>query len=155
MAFWNSHDLSLERWRTKFEELATQENAVLEGLRPQQAQRLKQIAWQEGGASAFSDPELLEALRLTDEQKKTIRTIQDEARRAMWVGPRPGWPRPEDWKKAAESWKNARDQALDVLTADQKAMWTELTGEPFKGAIRSPFPSSFGLRPSPWIPKKY
>src|SRR5262249_13791938 len=30
-AFWDSHDLSLERWRTKFAELAEKENAVLEG----------------------------------------------------------------------------------------------------------------------------
>jgi serine/threonine protein kinase len=153
-AFWDSPDLSLQRWRTKFEALAAQEKAVLEGLGPEQAQRLKQIAWQEGGASAFSDPELLEALGLTKEQKDKIRAIQDEARRTLWVGPRSGGPRPEDWKKAADSWTKARDQVVAVLTADQKARWKELTGEPFKGEIRLPFPSSFGLRPSPWSHKK-
>jgi serine/threonine protein kinase len=153
-AFWNSPDLSLERWRTKFEELAAQEKDVLDGLRPEQARRLKQIAWQEGGASAFGDPELVEALRLDEEQKEKVKAIQDEARRAAWVGPRPGGPRPEDWKKAADSWRTARDQALAVLTPDQEAKWKELTGEPFKGEIRLPFPSSFGLRPSPWVPRK-
>ena len=154
-AFWDSPDLSLERWRSKFEELAAREKAVLEGLRPEQARRLKQIAWQEGGASAFGDPELIEALGLTEEQKESIRVIRDEARRAGWVGPRPGGPRPEDWKKAADSWRNARDRVLAVLTADQEARWRELTGEPFKGEIRLLFPSSFGLRPSPWIPRKH
>jgi hypothetical protein len=153
-AFWENPDLSLERWRSKFEELAAQENAVLEGLRPEQGRRLRQIAWQEGGASAFSDPELLEALRLGEEQKERIRAIQHEARRPLWPGPRPGGPLPKDWKKAADSWRNARDQVLDVLTADQKERWKELTGEPFKGEIRLLFPSSFGLRPSPLIPKK-
>jgi eukaryotic-like serine/threonine-protein kinase len=153
-AFWDSPNLSLERWRSKFEELAAQEKAVLEGLRTEQARRLKQIAWQEGGASAFSDPELLEALRLTEEQKESIRAIQDEARRTNWVGPRPGGPQPEDWKKAADSWKKSRDQVLAVLTADQETRWKELTGEPFKGEIRTLFPSSFGLRPNPWVPRK-
>jgi serine/threonine protein kinase len=153
-AFWNSPDQSLERWRAKFEELAAQEKAVLEGLSPEQARRLKQIAWQEGGASAFGDPELLEALQLTEEQGERIRAIRDEARRAAWVFPRPGGPRPEDWKKAADSWRTARDQALAVLTADQEARWKELTGEPFKGEIRLPFPSSFGLRPNPSAPRK-
>jgi serine/threonine protein kinase len=153
MAFWDSPNLSLERWRTKFEELAAREKAVLEGLDREQARRLKQIAWQEGGASAFGDPELLEALRLTDEQKEKIRAVRDEARRTMRVGLRPGGPRLEDWKKAEGDWRNARDQVLAVLTADQKVMWKELTGEPFKGEIRLPFPSSVGLRPSPWGPK--
>src|SRR5207253_4066195 len=115
---------------------------------------LKQIAWQEGGASAFSDDELLEALQLTEEQKERIRATQEEARRTMLFGPRPRGPRPEDWKKAADSWKNARDKVLAVLTAEQKATWEELIGEPFKGEIRLLFPSSSGLRPSPWIPKK-
>jgi hypothetical protein len=160
-AFWDSPNLSLERWRSKFEELAAQEKAVLEGLRTEQALRLKQIAWQEGGASAFSDPELLEALQLTEEQKQNVRAIQDEARhhalgRGMEAASqrRPGGPQPEDWKKAADSWRIARDQVLAVLTADQKARWKELTGEPFKGEIRTLFPSSFGLRPSPWVPRK-
>jgi serine/threonine protein kinase len=153
-AFWDSPDLSLERWRTKFEELAARENVVLKSLAPEQARRLKQIAWQEGGASAFSDPELLEALGVTENQKEQIRAIQDQSRRNMRVGPRPGGPRPEDWKKAADSWKNAREQVLGVLTADQTAAWQELTGEPFQGEIRLPFPSGFGLRPIPWSPKK-
>jgi serine/threonine protein kinase len=153
-AFWDSPDVSLERWRAKFEELAAQEKAVLEGLRPEQARRLKQIAWQEGGASAFGDPELLEALGLTEEQGERIRAIRDEARRAAWVLPRPGGPRPEDWKKAADSWKAAHDRVMAVLTAEQEARWKELTGEPFKGEIRLPFPSSFGLRPGPGASKK-
>ncbi len=152
-AFWDSRDQSLERWRTKFEALAAQEKAVLEGLRPEQALRLKQIAWQEGGASAFSDPELLRALEITDEQKQTIRAIQDEARRALLTGHRPG-PHPEDWKRAADSWRKARDRVLDLLTDEQKTLWQDLIGEPFKGEIRLPFPSSAGLRPSPWSPKR-
>jgi serine/threonine protein kinase len=153
-AFWDSRDLSLERWRRKFEDLAAREKAVLEGLRTEQARRLKQIAWQEGGASAFSDAELQEVLQLSEDQKGKIRAIQDEARRTGWIGPRPGGPRPEDWKKAADTWTNARDQVLAVLTPDQLARWQELTGEPFEGEIRLLFPSSFGLRPSPWVPGK-
>jgi serine/threonine protein kinase len=153
-AFWESPDVSLERWRTKFEELAAQEKAVLEGLRPEQARRLKQIAWQEGGASAFSDPELLDALQLDEEQREKIRAIQDEARRATWFAPRPGGPRPEDWKKAEDAWRDSRDKVLAVLKADQEALWMELTGEPFKGEIRLPFPSGYGLRPIPWVPRK-
>jgi tetratricopeptide (TPR) repeat protein len=153
-AFWESPNLSLEHWRIKFEELAGQEKAVLEGVRPEQARRLKQIAWQEAGAGAFNDPELVEALGLDEDQKERMRAIQDEARRAVWVGPRPGGPRPEDWKKAADAWRHAREEAWAVLTADQKAKWKEMTGETFRGEIRLPFPSSFGLRPTPGNPKK-
>src|SRR5579871_315542 len=153
-AFWDNPNLSLERWRTKFEELAAQEEAVLKSLQPQQAKRLKQIAWQEGGASAFSDGELQEALQLNGEQLRRIEAIQAEARRSMLFIPGPRGPRSEDWRKAADSWRNARDKVLAVLTADQNEIWEELIGEPFRGQIRLLFPSSFGLRPSPWMPKK-
>jgi hypothetical protein len=156
LAFLESRELSLTRWYAKFEELAAEEKAVVEGLSPEQARRLKQIAWQEGGASAFGDPELAEALGLTDDQKEQIRTIQGEALRALVRsgGHRQGPPRPEDWKKAEEAWRTARDQVVGLLTADQKAKWKELKGEPFRGEIRTPFPGSFGLRPHPWGPKK-
>jgi serine/threonine protein kinase len=153
-AFWDSPNASLERWRGKFEELAAQEDAVLAGLHPDQARRLKQIAWQKGGVSAFGDLELTEALQLTPEQKKSIRAIQEQARRAAWIAPRPGGSRPEDWKKAADAWRKSREQALAVLSPDQEAIWQELIGEPFKREIRLFSPNSFGLRSSPWIPKK-
>src|SRR5262249_5054659 len=133
-ALLESRELSLDRMRSKFEELAAQEKAVMDGLTPAQFRRLKQIAWQESGASAFSDPELVEALELTDTQKNQIRLIQSEAvRSARGIGHRPGGSRPEDWKKAEELWRKARDQAMAVLTEEQQVMWEELTGEPLKG----------------------
>ena len=153
-AFWDSPNLSLERWRTKFEELAAEEKAVLDGLQPLQARRLQQIAWQEGGASAFSDPELLEALQITEPQKERIRAIQDHARRGLWLGPRPLGPRPEDWKKTLEVWRSARDQVMGLLTVDQRKLWVEVTGERFTGEIGLPFPNGFGLRPSMGLTKK-
>jgi serine/threonine protein kinase len=151
-------DLNLETWRNRVEELialAAQEKAVVDRLNPEQTRRLKQIAWQESGASAFSDPELVEALQLTDTQVREIRRIQNGARGAMLrTGHRPGGLRPEDWKMAEELWRKARDQAMAVLTEEQQAAWDELVGEPFKGEIRLPYPSSYGLRPSPWPLKR-
>lgn len=147
-AFQNSHISSLERLRSKFEELATREKGVLERLGPEQHQRLKQIVWQQGGLGAFLEPEVVKVLKLTPKQTETVREIQDRTRRSSRGGHhRLGFQRPEDWKKIEETWRTARDEAFALLTPDQRAEWDELVGKPFQGELRLPFPGSFGPRP--------
>jgi hypothetical protein len=158
-AFWESCDLSREESRTRFEELAAQERALVEGLRPEQAGRLRQIAWQRQGPGALHDPEVAAALGLTNEQKQKIRAI--EAHRPPWgphrPGGPPGWgpggPHPRGRPKPEDLWRGSWGQLLSVLTAEQKAKWKELTGEPFKGEVRPPHPGGVGPRPNPRKPK--
>jgi serine/threonine protein kinase len=62
-----------------FADLIRSEDAVVKGvLRPEQDQRLKQIAYQVQGLAAFRDPTVIAALKLTDEQAKRIRAIEAE-----------------------------------------------------------------------------
>ncbi len=141
--------LDTEKWVARLAEVLARENSLLEGLGPEQVKRLKQIAWQESGASAFDDPEFAQALGLTEGQKEQIRAIQNAARQAMWAAPQPGRGPSLDWKKAEAAWRTARDQAVGLLTPEQKARWKELKGEPFKGEVRLSHPGAFGLRPGP------
>lgn len=102
--------------------------------------RFKQIALQFLGSLAFSDPDVAEALRLTSEQKKPIRAIQDQTpSAAMKLGPPGGDPRkpaPSRWDDLKRRELDAREQILDLLTPDQGWTWEELVGEPFKGEPR-------------------
>jgi eukaryotic-like serine/threonine-protein kinase len=143
--------------------LAQKQQAELEQvLEPEQFRRLKQIALQQRGPFAFSDPDVATELRLTAEQKKQVRAIQDEMMESG--GPKPGGPPrggpwgpperladkpmfglhkggeggprdrwPDDWRRAREK---TLERLLDVLTPEQKRKWQELTGEPVEAPFR-------------------
>jgi serine/threonine protein kinase len=140
------YELRPEVWRISFEELVGQEQALAELLQPEQARRLRQIALQQAGADAFAAPEVILALHLSPEQLQRLRGVREEMHRAMDAVHRTG-PRSENWKKAEECWKAGRDQALQVLTEEQRASWKELLGEPFgNGSGRPPSRDGFGPR---------
>jgi serine/threonine protein kinase len=141
-AFHEFRNRSPEEWRRKLDELAQQEKDLLHILTAEQTRRLQQIALQQYGAVPFSEPEVAAALQLTDEQKKAIRTIEEEANDALRAVFRYG-PRSE-WKKAEEVHKSTRQQLLNVLTEDQKTKWKDLIGEPFKGELRHRPPGGHG-----------
>jgi eukaryotic-like serine/threonine-protein kinase len=148
------HDLADKRRELlrgrRGDELEANETACFEVLRREQAKRLRQIVWQKRGAFAFNDPEIADALRLTTDQKERLHAIVEETGRMMWRPPRPpGEHRPEAWRHSEEYWRGVNDRLMSVLSEEQKAKWTELTGEPFQGEIRfgpSP-PPGFGPRP--------
>src|SRR5262249_7541414 len=110
-------DSGLDEWGAKLETLADREDALIHQLGPEQQKRLEQIALQQAGAGAFSNPRVVTALHLTAEQKEQIRAIQ------LHRGPR-GGPR-----------RNL-DQILALLTPEQKQEWSGLVGEPFRSEIR-------------------
>src|SRR5262249_29146171 len=133
-------------------------------LKPEQFRRFKQIALQQRGPFAFSDPDVAADLRLTPEQKEQVRAIQDEMMESG--GPKLGPPRGGLWgpperpgdkpmfgpqggkgrgpfDRRADDWRRTRDKVLGVLTDEQKQKWQELTGELFEGPIR------FGPPPMP------
>jgi hypothetical protein len=142
--FLESRGLNSDQRRERLGELAAREVALVEGLKPGQARRLKQIALQQRGPYALGDPDVADALKLTVEQKETIRAIQDEARRALGGPPGRGGRKPSE-----EASRATRERLLGVLTEAQRARWKEMTGEPFTGEVRPAFASSVGAGRSP------
>jgi hypothetical protein len=119
--------LTEKHWRQEFEKLA-QENRerVAKILQPEQAARLAQIRLQWRGPSAFKDPEIVDPLKLTKQQRDQI----DEILKESWVGP--GRHR----HKLDESRKKAGERIQALLTADQRTKWEQMIGQPLKEDIR-------------------
>jgi hypothetical protein len=139
-SFRGLRDLSQEERQKKMQERTkANEKAVAEILKADQIKRVKQISWQLQGPRAFSDPAVADALKLTDQQKEKVKTIQQETRTAR--GDRQGGGNREEARKKAEAArKSANEKLMNVLTTEQKTKWKELTGEPFKGEISRPQP---------------
>jgi hypothetical protein len=121
--------------------------ALADILSSDQMDRYKQLDLQKHGLVAFSFPDVQKTLKLSQEQKDRIKTIEDAFQRECQ----------DRFKKMAErrlgslraivtgSWfaEVARQQALsrelrdkvatEQLDDEQKAIWRALTGEPFKG----------------------
>jgi hypothetical protein len=137
-------DLDPEERRAKMAELNKEsEKALGEILTAEQNKRLKQISYQISGARAFNNPDVVSALKITDEQKSDLQKINQEAMtqiQELMQGA--GGPPDEDtMKKMRALQTEATEKAVKVLTDDQRKQWKEMTGEPFKGEIK------FGQRP--------
>jgi RNA polymerase sigma factor (sigma-70 family) len=123
------------------------EKAVEDLLTEAQRKRLKEIVLQQRGPQALGDPEVAEALHLTDDQKDKVKTIGADANRevqqmvskAMGAFQQPGGAlraMQQLSKKAEEIQKEAGKRLLEVLTDEQKSKWRELTGKPFQARTR-------------------
>lgn len=129
-------NLGQDEQRAKFREMRTaSDKVVADILKPEQTKRLKQITLQQEGSRALAEPEVAQALNLTDDQKTKLRTIAEESGRQMrelFQGGQNTGAR----EKLAELRKSTNDKAMAVLTDEQKSKLKELQGEPFKGEIR-------------------
>jgi hypothetical protein len=112
------------------EELEGPTKEVEKILKPEQMTRLKQIARQQGGPSAYLAPENAKDLKLTDEQKKKLKDIADELQKDTMALFQGGFS-PETREKIGMLNKEASEKAGEVLTSEQKSKWKEVTGEPF------------------------
>jgi hypothetical protein len=121
---------------TKISEETTKE--IEKALQPQQLKRAKQFVVQRMGLGAFYVGEVQTALRLTDDQKKDLRTITDD------VNKESNTIRTAEYKKKKVDYvglqkklgtlqKGGVDKVVAKLSDDQKTTWKALTGEPFKG----------------------
>jgi hypothetical protein len=115
------------------QQLATVQDALSKILTPVQAMRLKQIAWQIAWKTrpvdAFSDPQVVAALHLSEQQTAEVRHLQDETRQ--------GWRDPARHHPPMEVRLGAHQQELlALLSDDQRAEWKRLTGAPFTGQMR-------------------
>jgi hypothetical protein len=140
--------LTAEQRRQRSLELArTVEKAVGELLTPAQVARLRQIALQlrQRGPHGFATPEVADALKLTPAQRERIREIQHETQVSVLQkvhkgGKMPGGPRPD----FTRLWAGVEAKVMqEVLTAEQRARWRELTGKPLQGDVRFMPPPPF------------
>lgn len=125
----------------KLNEKATAETrkALDEILTSEQKKRLAQIDVQAKGIRAFTDEKISKELNITDSQTSKIKGILEEYNNdTKDLRGGGGFGKNFDKEKAAENQKKLeklRKAAFadieDSLTADQKAKWKEMTGEPF------------------------
>jgi Spy/CpxP family protein refolding chaperone len=109
--------------RTRFEEIQKDVDArVQKVLMPLQFERVKQIdlqaRLQRGGAAALTEGELADALGLTESQRDEIRQRSEQVQQDLQ-------------EKIAALRKEAQNQLLDVLTAEQRAKLQSMMGEDF------------------------
>jgi hypothetical protein len=96
------------------------------------------------------EPEVVDALRLTSEQRERIRAIEEEVLIGQLREMRSGITPAEGVKTRGPKGPSAWERILAVLTPDQSQRWRELVGEPIRGPLRA-FPTSFG---SPRVPSR-
>lgn len=103
-------------------------------LLPEQHDRLRQIALQQQGVGALSDPEVAKKLELTEEQKEKLMEIQRSSREKMIASIREASEnrdREAMGKMMAESRKATLAEAREVLTSEQRKSFDEMLGKPF------------------------
>lgn len=128
-------DLGREERRTETQKLNAIVNAEVMAaigdiLKPEQVKRLKQIELQQAGSRAFTRADVATALKLTDEQKEKIKTINEDAGKQL-AELRQGGNAQNNREKIAAVNKETTEKVQGVLTDDQKKAFKEMTGEPF------------------------
>jgi hypothetical protein len=130
--------LDQEERRTKMTELMKELNESTmktagEFLKPEQITRLKQVSYQQRGASAFSDPEVAKKLNITDSQKSDIQSIVQESMGEMrTIFQENQDDREAMMKKIAEHRKATLAKAEAKLNDEQQKTWKEMLGAPFE-----------------------
>jgi len=136
-AFRGLQDVDEEERPKKIQEIAKEgDKAVAKILKKDQTKRLKQITLQVQGAQAFADPAVAKELKLSDEQKKKIKGIQDAAQKEMREAFQDAAGDQEELqKKMGEIRKSTNDKTMKLLTDDQKKTWKKMTGKKFEGKL--------------------
>jgi len=136
--FTGLQDLPQEERREKMTAITHEINeatlkAVGEYLKPEQITRLKQISYQQRGASAFTDAEVAKKLNITDAQKSDIQTIVQESFGKMNTIRQENQDDREAMMKAmTELRKETLTKAQAKLNDEQQKTWKELLGAPFE-----------------------
>lgn len=135
--------------RAKFAEAQAEVNKVAykeigDVLKKEQIERLKQIDRQQMGVNAFTNAEVVEALKLTDSQKTSVKGISGDfatERREIITeankdrkgkGGKGGFGLdPETQKKLTKVQNEAVGKIVDLLDDNQKKTWKELVGAEF------------------------
>jgi hypothetical protein len=103
-------------------------------LKPEQARRLHEIDMQQRGSQAFADPLVEKALKLNDDQKDLIKTINADAMKEMQqqMSQNAGGGKIDELgKRMTALRKDTMDRVLATLTEEQRKAWTDYIGVPF------------------------
>ena len=111
-------------------------------LKKEQVERLKQIQRQQMGASAFTNAEVADALKLTAAQKDSVKGVlgdlQKDTKEITGTGAGGGGKGKFDFEKMQENQKKVQKlqkeylgKLEDLLDDKQKAAWKELKGAEF------------------------
>lgn len=107
-------------------------------LNEKQYTRFKQIQLQLKGNNAFKDVTVQKALNLTDDQKKNLTSIVDDAAKELaeikggFGGFGKGGANKENAEKRDTINKETKEKIYTVLTKEQRKTWREMIGEDFK-----------------------
>lgn len=121
------------------EPLAAVEKSLTAILDGEQWDRFQQIVLQVQNQSryGFSEPKLVETLKLTTGQRERIRQIQSEAHQA-WVDH--VFTKDKKIEKPAEFWSGVQARIHMVLETEQRQKWRELAGNPIAIDYREGYP---------------
>lgn len=102
-------------------------------LKPEQAKRFKEIVFQARGVDVLTDPEATKALKVTADQSDKIKNLLEAQRSEMAEARQDaGDDRQAMMAKYTSIRKATMTKAMALMTADQKAMYKEMSGEPFE-----------------------
>lgn len=123
-----------ERQKEAAERSAQEKEKLGEILMPHQSKRLEEIFLQVRGPIALLDPTVAEEVGLTEDDQQELRETIQEAREGMMAEMRElfeSGDRDQVRAKMTEMQKKVEEQALAVLSDEQKQKFTEMKGEKF------------------------
>jgi Spy/CpxP family protein refolding chaperone len=131
----NGLKLAAKERTAKFDELEKANKKFLEeNLSADQRKRLEQITLQVTGLYQLGRPDVVKALKLTEEQQNKFEEMQKETRKAL-EEIITGTERAGKHEKLVKLREETNKKILAVLTDEQKAKVKEIVGEPFKGEL--------------------
>lgn len=136
MALGNDDEDQLVRLKSQIKTIEDR-MALLKDLSADQTKRLAQIDRQRMGLGAFSNEKVVKELKLSDDQKDKVKTINEELGKDTRELFSAGFGQ-DTQKKMAALRDEAMDKAVELLTADQRKQWKEMTGEKFDMAKLAP-----------------
>jgi len=99
---------------------------------PTQRQRYEQLFWQYRGYTAFSDPTVMERLKLTPEQRARLNQFQqDWSMQMSKLGPMYQTNRDMAIKQFNTLQTQNIERLNSVLTPEQRTAWQQMTGTPY------------------------
>ncbi|QEL16266.1 serine/threonine protein kinase [Limnoglobus roseus] len=115
------------------------ETALTEILTPEQRPRFQMIVLQvqQQGRYGFSDPKIVEALKLTARQREQIRKVQHDTHRA-WADHL--FAPDKRVKNPAEFWADVQGRIVGTLDPNQRELWQQMIGPPVAVDLREGYP---------------
>lgn len=128
--------MSTEEQQKKLREINMEGDKAVAGvLDARQLKRFRQIEWQMQRIGALGDPNLQKELKLSDEQKKKLEDIfNDAGKKGQELAKNPGATREEVQRKYEAFLKDVEAKANGVLSEEQKKNFKEVMGPPFQMA---------------------